>query len=414
MLRGKRDRYHRLGVIIPLTVAAIATPFQLLVGDTAARAVADDQPAKFAGMECIYKGGPDQTEYLGGRCVDGKVKGGIGIPGLDSFLVGFSKNTDVTGLNQIPQDEQPPALTMLHLAFDTMVGVATLLFLLAVWFAINWWRKRDLPQTKWFMRAVAISGVATVVALESGWIVTEVGRQPWIVQGFMRTSEAVTPAQGIWWVFGITMAIYIALGTIAVVVLRGLSKRWSKGEPEPADLPYSPPPAPPAPPGGHGMSTADICAVILWVGVTLYAIFGGADFGAGVWDLLAGCGERADRVRAQIDRSIGPVWEANHVWLIFVLVVLWTAFPSTFSAIMTTLYIPLAIAALGIVLRGSGFAFRHALPGPIQGPATRVFGVASLLTPFFMGTVVGAIASGEVPAAGDGDPTGSWTGFLPL
>jgi cytochrome bd ubiquinol oxidase subunit II len=162
------------------------------------------------------------------------------------------------------------------------------------------------------------------------------------------------------------------------------------------------------------VSTADVCAVILWIGVTLYAIFGGADFGAGVWDLLAGSGARATRVRAQIDRSIGPVWEANHVWLIFVLVVLWTAFPRAFSAIMTTLYIPLALAALGIVLRGSGFAFRHALPGRIQGPATRVFGVASLLTPFFMGTVVGAIASGEVPAAGDGDPTGSWTGFLPL
>jgi cytochrome bd ubiquinol oxidase subunit II len=162
------------------------------------------------------------------------------------------------------------------------------------------------------------------------------------------------------------------------------------------------------------MSTADVCAVILWAGVTLYAIFGGADFGAGVWDLLAGSGERADRVRGQIDRSIGPVWEANHVWLIFVLVVLWTAFPTTFSAVMTTLYIPLALAALGIVLRGSGFAFRHALPGPVQRPATRVFGVASVLTPFFMGTVVGAIASGEVPAAGDGDPTSSWTGLLPL
>jgi cytochrome bd ubiquinol oxidase subunit II len=162
------------------------------------------------------------------------------------------------------------------------------------------------------------------------------------------------------------------------------------------------------------MSKADVCAVILWTGVTLYAIFGGADFGAGVWDLLAGRGKRAERVRAQIDRSIGPVWEANHVWLIFVLVVLWTAFSSAFSAIMTTLYIPLALAALGIVLRGSGFAFRHALTGPVQGPATRVFGIASLLTPFFMGTVVGAIASGEVPAAGDGDPTSSWTGFLPL
>ena len=162
------------------------------------------------------------------------------------------------------------------------------------------------------------------------------------------------------------------------------------------------------------MSNADVCAAILWIGVTLYALFGGADFGAGVWDLLAGSGDRSDRVRAQIDRSIGPVWEANHVWLIFVLVVLWTAFPSAFSAIMTTLYIPLALAALGIVLRGSGFAFRHALPGGVERPATRVFGVASLLTPFFMGTVVGAIASGEVPAGGDGDPTSSWTGFLPL
>ena len=162
------------------------------------------------------------------------------------------------------------------------------------------------------------------------------------------------------------------------------------------------------------MSTADVCAVILWIGVTLYAIFGGADFGAGIWDLLAGSGERAERVRGQIDRSIGPVWEANHVWLIFVLVVLWTAFPTLFSAIMTTLYIPLALAALGIVLRGAGFAFRHALPGSAQGSANRIFGVASLLTPFFMGTVVGAIASGNVPAAGDGDPTASWTGFLPL
>jgi cytochrome d ubiquinol oxidase subunit II len=162
------------------------------------------------------------------------------------------------------------------------------------------------------------------------------------------------------------------------------------------------------------MSQADVCAAILWIGVTLYAIFGGADYGAGVWDLLAGSGERANRVRAQIDRSIGPVWEANHVWLVLVLVVLWTAFPTLFSAIMTTLYIPIALAALGIVLRGSGFAFRHALPGPVQRPASRVFGFSSLLTPFFMGTVVGAIASGEVPAGGNGDPSGSWIGFLPL
>ena len=248
MLRGRRDRYHRLGLLVPLTVAAIATPIQLFVGDTAARAVADDQPAKFAGMECIYKGGPDQTEWLGGICTDGKVKGGIGIPGLDSLLVGFSTDTNVTGLNQIPKNEQPPANTMLHLSFDTMVGVGTLLFLLAIWLAIAWWRKRDLPATPWFLRAVAISGVAAVVALESGWIVTEVGRQPWILQGFMRTSEAVTPAKGIWWVFAFTMLLYIGLFTTAGLILRALARGWREGqEEEEGELPYSPPPAPEAP-----------------------------------------------------------------------------------------------------------------------------------------------------------------------
>jgi cytochrome d ubiquinol oxidase subunit I len=241
MLRGRHDRYHRLGFIIPFTVAAIATPIQLFVGDTAARAVADDQPAKFAGMECIYKGGPDQTEYIGGICTDGEVKGGIGIPGLDSFLVGFSKNTDVTGLDQIPDNEQPPANTLLHNAFDTMVGIGTGLFLLAVWFAIAWWRKRDLPATKWFLRAGAIAGVAAIVALECGWIVTEVGRQPWIVNGYMRTSEAVTPAKGIWWVFGVTMTLYITLATGAIVVLRALSRRWREHPQEEAGLPYAPP-----------------------------------------------------------------------------------------------------------------------------------------------------------------------------
>jgi cytochrome d ubiquinol oxidase subunit I len=243
MLRGRRDRYHRLGFIIPFTVAAIATPIQLFVGDTAARAVAHDQPAKFAGFECVYKGGDNQAEHVGGICHDGHVSAAISIPGLDSLLVGFSTGTDVTGLNQIPADRQPPALTMLHTAFDTMVGVGSLLFLLAVWFAIAWYRRRDLPETKWFMRAGALAGVAAVVALESGWIVTEVGRQPWIVNGLMRTSDAVTPAKGIWWVFGVTMLLYLALGTIAVVVLRGLSARWREGdaaEPGP-ELPYGPP-----------------------------------------------------------------------------------------------------------------------------------------------------------------------------
>jgi cytochrome bd ubiquinol oxidase subunit I len=244
MLRGRRDRYHRLGFVIPFTVAAIATPIQLFVGDTAARAIADDQPAKFAGMECIYKSGDDQTEYISGICTDGEVKGGIGIPGLDSLLVGFSTSTYVKGLDQIPADDRPPANTLLHNAFDTMVGIGTGLFLLAVWFAISWWRRRDFPQTKWFLRICAVAGAGAILALESGWIVTEVGRQPWIVNGFMRTSDAVTPAKGIWWIYGLTMALYIALAVIAITVLRGLSRRWREGRPEaPGEIPYGPPPA---------------------------------------------------------------------------------------------------------------------------------------------------------------------------
>ncbi len=245
MLKGRRDRYHRLGFIIPFTVAAIATPIQLFVGDTAARAVADDQPAKFAGMECIYKGGRDQTEYLGGICTDGEVKYAIGIPGLDSFLVDFNTDTDVTGLDQIPDDDEPPALTMLHLSFDTMVGIGTALLALGAWYGFVWWRRRDLPSTPWFLRAAAVAGVAAVVALECGWIVTEVGRQPWIVTGFMRTSEAVTPAQGIWFVFAGTMALYVALFTTAGLILRAMARRWRESDdagPE-GDVPYGPPAA---------------------------------------------------------------------------------------------------------------------------------------------------------------------------
>jgi len=163
------------------------------------------------------------------------------------------------------------------------------------------------------------------------------------------------------------------------------------------------------------MTRADVCAVILWAGATAYALFGGADFGGGFWDLVAGGAERGERPRALIQRSLTPVWEANHVWLIFILVVLWTAFPPAFSAVMTTLYVPIALAALGIVLRGSGFAFRKSIEG-LSGrrAAGATFAISSLLTPFFMGAVVGAIASGNVPADGNGAPFSSWLEPLPL
>lgn len=163
------------------------------------------------------------------------------------------------------------------------------------------------------------------------------------------------------------------------------------------------------------MSKADVAAVILWIGATLYAVFGGADFGAGFWDLIAGDAEKGERPRAQIQRSLTPVWEANHVWLIFILVVLWTAFPEAFGAVMTTLYVPIALAAVGIVLRGAGFAFRKSIRSPeYQRAMGAAFALSSVLTPFFMGTVVGAIADGNVPAGGNGDAFSSWLQPLPL
>src|SRR3954453_14026701 len=156
------------------------------------------------------------------------------------------------------------------------------------------------------------------------------------------------------------------------------------------------------------MSTA--AAVVLFIGILAYALFGGADFGAGFWDLVAGGPERGARPRSLVQHSIGPVWEANHVWLIFTLVVLWTAFSEAFASITLTLFVPLSLAALGIVLRGSSFAFRKEV---LRTSSRRNFGAAfaisSVLVPYVMGAVAGAIASGRVPGDGTaGNPWSSW------
>jgi cytochrome bd ubiquinol oxidase subunit II len=147
-------------------------------------------------------------------------------------------------------------------------------------------------------------------------------------------------------------------------------------------------------------------AAILLVVLAAYALFGGADFGGGIWDLLAGGAERGEAPRELIDESITPVWEANHVWLVFILVLMWTAF----AAIMTALFVPLALSLLGIVLRGVGFAFRHTAQGLQMKRFTgAVFAGASLITPFFMGTVVGAVATGQVPVHPAGNVLAAWT-----
>jgi cytochrome d ubiquinol oxidase subunit II len=149
------------------------------------------------------------------------------------------------------------------------------------------------------------------------------------------------------------------------------------------------------------VTKAEAVLACMWVGVTLYALFGGADFGAGLWDLVAGRDERGDRQRHLIADTIGPVWEANHVWLIFVLVVLWTGFPAVFAQVMATLYVPLTAAAVGVILRGSTFAFRKSVTTfQLQRLFGATFALSSVITPFFLGAVAGAVASGRVPRSG--------------
>jgi cytochrome bd ubiquinol oxidase subunit II len=154
---------------------------------------------------------------------------------------------------------------------------------------------------------------------------------------------------------------------------------------------------------------------ILLAGVTLYAVLGGADFGGGLWDLLAGGDRRGAAPRALIDESITPVWEANHVWLVFDLVIFWTAFPHAFAAVMSALALPIWLAVAGIVLRGSGFAFRKEITKlRWQRVNGAIFAFSSLMTPFFMGTVIGAIATGAVPANATHASLGAWTSATAL
>ena len=397
MLRGRRDRYHRLGLLIPLTVACIATPIQFAVGDTAARAIAEDQPIKFAAMECVQTTATHVTEYIYGRCTADGVKGGIGIPGFDSFLVGWSTDTQVIGLDTVPPDDRPPANTMLHWAFDTMVGICTMLIALGLWLGVRLVAQARHPADEVVpARGRGVGRVASVVALECGWIVTEVGRQPWIVYNVMRTEDAVTQADGVWVTFVARRA-----------ALRG-ARRRARGDParDVAALARRRrgrlrgalrPVRAPVPAEDARMSSADAVAAVLWTGVTAYAVFGGADFGAGFWSLVAGGGERGRRARELIDWAIGPVWEANHVWLIFVLVVLWTGFSAAFESIFSTLFIPLSLAALGH--RAARLGVRVPQDGATARGAAelaeRLFGLSSLLTPFFMGTVVGADRVGQ-------------------
>ena len=303
-----------------------------------------------------------------------------------------------------------------------MVGLGFLLLLAGLWAACEWWRHRRLPPQRLFWLLGAVSGLAAIVAMECGWVVTEVGRQPWVVYRLQTTAAAATTNGGVIASLSIVIVVYAVLGVATILILRMLARRWRRGDVQEADVPYGPPPAPQDRALGRSRAVmaADAVGGILLASVTLYAVLGGADFGGGLWDLLAGGDRRGRAPRALIDESITPVWEANHVWLVFDLVIFWTAFPHAFAAVMTAAALPLWLALAGIVLRGAGFAFRKEVTRlGLQRAFGATFAFSSLLTPFFMGTVIGAIATGQVPAdashaslAAWTSPTSLLTGFL--
>jgi cytochrome d ubiquinol oxidase subunit I len=237
-LRGRWGRYERTALAIPLTIAALASPVQILVGDWAARDVATTQPTKLAAIEGLYKTTRGASEHVLGWYTDHQIKFGIGIPHLLSLLAFHSWNASVQGLDAVPPDQRPP-VNVVRVAFQTMVGIGTLLALLGVAYLVVLIRRRRLPESRWFFRALIAAGPLAVVALISGWVVTEVGRQPWVVYRVMPTSAAVTGAHGIPVGYGALALTYVVVACGLVWVLRRLARlpiepAAESGEPVPA------------------------------------------------------------------------------------------------------------------------------------------------------------------------------------
>jgi cytochrome bd ubiquinol oxidase subunit I len=245
MLKGRRDRYTRLGFLIAFSVAAVATPVQMLVGDELARWVYNNEPVKFAAIEMVPKTASDVPETLFGHLnSDNEVTGGIPIPGLASWLSDPSTGTStvIQGLDTVPKSERPTnrEVDVVHLAWDVMIGLGTLLSLLAAWFFASLIFRKRIPKSKLFLLIAAGSGVGAVLALEAGWVVTEVGRQPWIVRNFMKVGQGATTNSGVWATFLVVVVVYLMVAVTLVLILRQMSRRWRQGEEAFEGGPYEP------------------------------------------------------------------------------------------------------------------------------------------------------------------------------
>jgi cytochrome d ubiquinol oxidase subunit I len=222
-LRRRWGRYERTALAIPLTIAALAAPVQVLVGDWAARDVASAQPIKLAAIEGLYRTTRGAPEHVLGWYTHNQVKYGIAVPHLLSLLAYHNANATVKGLDTVPANQRPP-VNVVRIAFQLMVGIGTLMALLGVVFLAIRIRKRRLPESAWFYRAVALAGPASVVALICGWITTEVGRQPWVVYRVMLTSQAVTGAGGLPVGYGTLVLVYLGVAAAVAWILVRLAR----------------------------------------------------------------------------------------------------------------------------------------------------------------------------------------------
>lgn len=238
MLRGRRDRHHRLGFTVPFAFASVAALVQPLIGHVLGLRIADRQPAKLAAFELALETESPSPLRLGGLLIDGEVRYAFDIPRLGSLIARNSFTEPVQGLETIAPADRPP-VNITHLAFQSMVGIGTLLAVLVVLYWFARWRGRDLTENRWGLRAAVVAGPLAVVALEAGWIATEVGRQPWVVYGVLRTPDAAGDNPQLWILLAATAVVYTALTIGAVVVLRSMARRWRAGD-EDLPSPYGP------------------------------------------------------------------------------------------------------------------------------------------------------------------------------
>ena len=287
---------------------------------------------------------------------------GIEIPDMLSLLAFHDPNATVTGLDSVPPDDRPPVGDRARVVPDDGRRSARCSPRWRAVFLYVRVRRRRLPESRWFWRATIAAGPLSVVALIAGWVTTEVGRQPWVVYGVMRTEDAVTGAGGIPVGYATLAIVYAGVLAAVVWILRRLARAPARGGRAGGRA------------GGRRRWLRSRSILIL-VGLAAYTVLGGADFGAGLWELTAR-GKDGKALRDHTHRSMAPVWEANHVWLIFVLVMAWTCYPEAFASIVSTLTIPLFVAAVGIILRGASLrAARRQLDAARGGrdqPAVRV------------------------------------------